>query len=366
MKKPFIRQCCLVAFSSILVFSLPAAYGQAPASARAHLHAGPQADTSTIAPDGTAHVTRVVPVPTTISLEAQKFLAQPVADDPTPVPLAERRRGTDAWQARAGESFRVHYNVAVEDTKIAGVPVRLVTPPTVPADHRDRILINLHGGGFDSDSGSLTESVPVAALSQTATVAVLYRLAPEHPFPAGLDDAVTVYKEVLKTHKPADVAIYGTSAGAILTGEVAARLKQLGLPEPGALGIFSGFGDWSKPADSEALFSLQGLSGHLDIPHPRVQAEAHYAAGTPLTDPVLSPLFSDLHGMPPTLFLTSTRDLLLSGTVILHRAFLRAGDEAQLVVFEALPHAFWNNESLPETREADEMMARFFTSHLGR
>ena len=325
----------------------------------------PQTDSSTITPNGTAHVTRVVPVPRTVSPEAQKWLAATVVDDPTPVPLAERRRGTDAWQARAGESFRVHYNVTVEDTTMAGVPVRLVTPPTIPADHRDRVLIDLHGGGFDSDSGSLTESVPVAALAGTKTIAVRYRLAPEHPFPAAVDDALAVYKEVLKTHRPGNVAIYGTSAGAILTGEVAARIKQLGLPEPGALGIFSGFGDWSQPGDSEALFSLQGLSGHLEIPHSRVQSQDPYAVNTPLTDPVLSPVFSDLHGMPPTLFMTSTRDLLLSGTVLLHRAFLRAGDDAQLVVFDALPHAFWNTESLPETREADELMAKFFTTHLG-
>ena len=69
--------------------------------------------------------------------------------------------------------------------------------------------------------------------------------------------------------------------------------------------------------------------------------------------------------MPPTLFLTSTRDLLLSGTTTLHRAFLRAGDDVSLVVFEALPHAFWNDPKLPETKEADELMANFFTRHLG-
>ena len=325
----------------------------------------PQSDTSTITSDGTAHVTRVVPVPKSVSPEAQAFLAQPVADDATPRPLAERRRETDAWQTRAGESFRSHYNVAVENSTIAGVPVRLLTPPTVPPEHKDRVLINLHGGGFNSDSGSLTESVPVAALSQTKSIAVLYRLAPEHPFPAALEDALAVYKEVLKTHKPKDVAIYGTSAGAILTGEVASRLKQLGLPEPGALGIFSGFGDWSKQTDSDALFALRGLSGHMKVPKPPVSGTDPYAGATTLTDPVLSPLFADLHGMPPTLFITSTRDMLLSGTTILHRAFLRAGDDAQLVVFEALPHAFWNDEHLPETREADEIMARFFSTHLG-
>jgi acetyl esterase/lipase len=77
-------------------------------------------------------------------------------------------------------------------------------------------------------------------------------------------------------------------------------------------------------------------------------------------------LYSDLHGFPPALFLTSTRDLLLSGTTILHRAYLRAGIDARLVVFEALPHAFWNNPNLPETKEADDIMARFFDQQLSR
>ncbi len=358
----------LLTLPSVLLLGLLALEGQR-SSSLPNGRAMPQTDSSTITPDGTAHITRVVPVPATVSPEAQRFLAQPPARDPAPQSLAERRRGTDAWQARAGESFRARYNVAVENTVIAGVPVRLLTPPAIPPDHRDRVLINLHGGGFNSDSGSLTESVPVAALSGTRTIAVLYRLGPEHPYPAALDDAIAVYRDVLKSHRPGNVAIYGTSSGAILTGQVAARLKQLRLPEPGALGIFSGFGDWSKPADSEALFSLRGLSGPLEIPRPRPQRpDPHghlYTGTTPLTDPVLSPLFSDLHGMPPTLFITSTRDLLLSGTTILHRAFLRAGDDAQLVVFEALPHAFWNEEALPETREADEIMARFFNAHLG-
>lgn len=373
LNKPQRKRCPLPTLTLSVILGATALHGQrSPSPVAAHAvpqHALPQTDTSTITPDGTAHITRVVPVPATVSPEAQRFLAQPPAEGPAPQSLAERRRGTDTWQARAGESFRAHYNVAVENTVIAGVPVRLLTPPAIAPDHRDRVLINLHGGGFNSDSGSLTESVPVAALSGTKTIAVLYRLGPEHPYPAALEDAVAVYREVLKTHKPGKVAIYGTSSGAILTGQVAARLKQLHLPEPGALGIFSGFGDWSKPADSEALFSLRGLSGQLEIPRaraPRPDPHGHtYTGNTPLTDPVLSPLFSDLRGMPPTLFITSTRDLLLSGTTILHRAFLRAGDDAQLVVFEALPHAFWNEESLPETREADEIMARFFNMHLG-
>jgi epsilon-lactone hydrolase len=83
-------------------------------------------------------------------------------------------------------------------------------------------------------------------------------------------------------------------------------------------------------------------------------------------DPVLSPLYSDLSGFPPTLFITSTRDVVLSATTILHRAFLRAGVDAQLIVFEALPHAFWHNPDLPESKEANKFMAGFFSQHLGR
>lgn len=89
-----------------------------------------------------------------------------------------------------------------------------------------------------------------------------------------------------------------------------------------------------------------------------------YVGKTNPRNPVLSPVFATLHGLPPTLFLTSERDMLLSGTTVLDRAFLRAGDRTQLIVFEGLPHAFWNDISLPESREAYGYMAGFFSEHL--
>jgi monoterpene epsilon-lactone hydrolase len=325
----------------------------------------PQTDSSYIDADGTAHVTRVVPVPGTVSPEAQRSLARQQSDAPVHQTIEERRSGTDKWQARAGEAYRKAYPANVGENKIAGVPVRIITPLTIPADRSDRVLINVHGGGFNSDSGSLTETIPIANLTKTKVVAVLYRLAPEHPFPAAVDDTVAVYKELLKQYKPEHIALYGTSAGAVLTAEVAARLRQLGLPLPGALGIFSGFGDFSQPGDSRAIYALNGFSGHLEPPSKNNPTDRSYTGNTDLKDPVLSPIYADLHGFPPTLFVTSTRDLLLSGTTILHRAFLRAGVDAELVVFEALPHAFWNDVNLPESREADELIGKFFDRHLG-
>jgi len=287
-----------------------------------------------------------------------------MSDAPLNQTLAERRSRTDAWQAKAGAEFRAMYPVNVNEATIAGVPAKVITPLQIPENKRDRVLINVHGGGFNSDSGSLTETVPIANLMQTEVVAVLYRLAPEHPFPAAVDDTVAVYKELLKTYKPQKIGLYGTSAGAILTAEVAVKLHQLGLPLPGALGIFSGLGDFSQTGDSQAIYSLNGLSGPLTPPR-KEPHDSPYVGSTNPTDPVLSPLYANLSGFPPSLFMTSTRDLLLSGTTTLHRAFLRAGVDAQLVVFEALPHAFWNDAQLPESKEADEIMAGFFDKHLG-
>jgi len=190
-------------------------------------------------------------------------------------------------------------------------------------------------------------------------------MAPEHPFPAGVDDVVTVYKELLKSYQPRHMVIYGTSAGAILTGEVAARIKQLGLPLPAALGIFSGLGDFARNGDSRSFFNLRGLDGELTVPSATPQP-SDYVGKTDPRDPVVSPIYSDLHGMPPTLFISSERDMLLSGTINLHRAYLRAGVDARLVVFDGLPHAFWYNPALPESIEANKLMADFFVKELGQ
>ena len=324
----------------------------------------PQADTATIEADGTAHVTRVVPVPGTISPEAQASLARSGPSGPAPS-LAERRAHTDAFRIRRSGEARRLYPVNVEEKTIGGVRCDVITPITQDEKKRERVLINVHGGGFNSDSGSLVEGVPIANLAGITVISVYYRLAPENPFPAAVDDTVAVYRELLKTHSPSNMGLFGTSAGAILTAEVAAALRQKRLPLPAALGIFSGTGDLSQSGDSQALYTVQGFNGQLNPPSKGPRTREYIGSADP-KDPVLSPLYADLKGFPPTLFITSTRDLLLSGTTILHRAFLRAGVEAQLVVFEALPHAFWYDFQLPETKEALQLMAKFFDQKVGK
>jgi monoterpene epsilon-lactone hydrolase len=319
-------------------------------------------NSSYIEPNGTAHVGRIVPVPPSLSPQAQATLRHVETDADVPMPLEKRRAMMDASTARAEKQWRKICPVTVASDTMAGVPVRRITPLHVPAANADKVLLDLHGGGFDSDSGSYTETIPIAYYARVPVVAALYRLAPEHPFPAAVDDAVAVYRELLKTHKPEQIAIYGTSAGAILTGEVAVRLKQLSLPEPAALGIFSGFGDFARSGDSIHLYGLRGFTGYLAAPGE--EKALSYVGSADLKNPVLSPMYADLKGMPPALFVTSGRDLLLSGTTDLDRAFLRAGDDARLMVFDGLPHAFWYNPELPESIEANRAMAKFLAGHL--
>jgi len=322
-------------------------------------------DSATFDPDGAAHITRIVPMPPTISAEAQKWLDSLDQQKPVPPePLAERRAHTDTWRKMDSAEALKLYPVKVEEAVLGGVRTDIISPLSNPTPNR--VLINLHGGGFNSDSGSLIEGIPIANLAKIKVVSVYYRLAPENPFPAAVDDVVAVYRELLKTYSPHNIGIYGTSAGAILTCEVAVRLKQLGLPLPAALGVFSGLADFSRPGDSWQLFTLNGLPGMLQPTDPKQLPDDPYIGKTDRRDPVLSPLFADLHGMPPTLLVTSTRDILLSGTTVLHRALLKAGDGAELVVFEALPHAFWYHFQLPETKEALELMAKFFDDKVGR
>jgi len=339
---------------TLLSISIPAARSSA------------QQNTATFTPDGMAHITRTIPMPVTISPEAQAWLASLAGKGPAAKTLEERRTRTDAWRKQDSDEAKKLYPVRIEETKMAGVRTDIIMPLSTPENHRDRVLINLHGGGFNSDSGSLIEGIPIANLAQIKVVSVYYRLAPENPFPAAVEDVLAVYKELLKTYKPKNIGVFGTSAGAALTAQIAVRLKQLGFPLPAALGMFSVYPDYSRPTDSQAFFTLDGLPGDLDVPDAQHMHEDAYAGKTDRKDPVLSPLLADLHGMPPTLLVTSTRDLLLSDTALMHRAMLRDGVDAQLVVFEALPHAFWYHFQLPETKEALGLMAKFFEKNVGQ
>jgi acetyl esterase/lipase len=323
--------------------------------------------------DGTVRFgSRVIPVPKSLSPEAKQYLMTPPWGDTLPnfdgqVPAWEIRAKVDAGLKELAAAARAVYPVAISEKTIGGVRCDLVTPPKVPDDNKSKVLINLHGGAFVLGSGSLIEAIPVAHQAKISVVAVDYRLAPEHPFPAAVEDSVAVYRELLETHEPRNIAIYGTSAGGILTAQTAAKLIQLGLPMPACLGMFTGTADMEDFGETANVFSVGGYWGDVAPPmdHPSSELGA-YRGKHDVRDPVMSPIHSDLSKFPPSLIITGTRDAMLSATSIFHRALRRAGAKAELFVFEGMPHAHWYAFHLPESREAVDIMARFFTENLGR
>ena len=250
----------------------------------------------------------------TISPEARRTLDRILnARMPPPLPGVVKRTLSGVIQKSTARR-RGTEGVVESRTEIAGVPVRLFARPGVNPETTPRLLLNVHGGGFEVDAGSLTENIPLAARLEAAVIAVRYRLAPKHPWPAPVEDLLAVYREALKSRSADRIVVYGTSAGAVITLQFLARLKVDGLPMPAAAGVFSGTADFSRTGDCEAFLPAV-VAGETTN-----QTLSPYVGQADRTNPMLSPLYGDLSGLPPVLLLTSTRDQFLSQTVI-HRVF---------------------------------------------
>ena len=296
------------------------------------------------------------PSPETVSPAARKAL-QSLPDATGPEDLQAHRAMCAELQRTLGGSQMERHGVRMDESTIAGVPVRIYAPPA-KANGPDGVLLNLHGGGFMVDAGSITENVPVSGYTGMTVISVRYRLAPEHPFPAALDDAERVYRELIARHGASRVILYGTSAGACLCAQLLVRLRERQVPLPRALGFFSGTADLSRRGDSEFFFRPERDR------IPSVEQFFEYVDRHDRSSAQVSPVFTDLNGFPPTLCIAGTRDFMLSQTALFHQALLAAGVDAQLLIFEAMPHAHWIFLDLPESDQAFRAMARFFTSQL--
>jgi monoterpene epsilon-lactone hydrolase len=229
------------------------------------------------------------------------------------------------------------------------------------------VLIHVHGGCYCLSPGEAgtSEAILMAGIGHFKVISVDYRMPPEAYFPAALDDAMTVYKSVIKTTSPKNTAVFGTSSGGALVLEMMLRAKQLGLPMPGAIAPGTPMSDVTKTGDS---FYTNELVDNVLVSRDGFchAATVVYAHGHDLRDPLLSPVYGDMHGFPPAILTTGTRDLLLSNTVRVHRKLRQAGVEAQLEVFEGMSHAQYQfDDRVPETKEAFGEITAFFDKHLG-
>jgi acetyl esterase/lipase len=249
---------------------------------------------------------------------------------------------------------------------LAGVPVLVVTPKDLPARNADRVLLHFHGGGYVLGSGKsgVQEAVLMAGIGGFRVVSPDYRLAQDHPYPAAMDDAVAVYKALLKTTSAEKIGVFGASTGGGMTLALILRAKAENLPLPAGIAAGTPWSDLSKTGDSyftnehvdNLLVSYDGWLG---------EAARLYAAGRDLKDPMLSPVYGEVSGFPPTLLTSGTRDLFLSNTVRMHLKLRQAGVNADLIVFEGMSHAQYHIlPDAPETRFHFTELGKFFDRHL--
>ncbi len=265
-------------------------------------------------------------------------------------------------------ALRAKMGVSVQASQMAGVQVFTVTPDSIAPENQRRVLLHVHGGGYVIGPGASgnAEAIMMASKGHIKVISVDYRMPPDAPYPAALDDVVAVYKELIQSTDPQRLAVFGTSTGGGLTLALALRAKAEGLPMPAALGAGTPWADMDKTGDSyfinenidNVLVSYEGWLG---------DAAKLYANGRDLKDPMLSPVYGDVRGFPPTILASGTRDLFLSNTVRMHQKLREAGGVADLIVFEGLSHAqYLSSPDAYETQQYFSELNYFFNKYLAK
>ena len=311
---------------------------------------------------------RVIRIPTSVSPEAQAYLAR----GPLQVPENPALDDIEGWRqrvaaidqmmlARLAESgATTPAGFQVDEISLGGLTVYAVTPPGLPSGDR-RIHLDPHGGAFIVGGGELCRATGIrtAAKLGMRVWSPDYRMPPDHPYPAALDDCMTAYETLLREHRPEELVVGGMSAGGNLAAALILRARDEGHPLPAAAVLLTPALDLSGSGDTFATnLGVDTVLTGSDRSELRL-----YAGGHDLQDPYVSPLFGDFSkGFPPTLLASGTRDVLLSSTVRMHRALRAAGVRADLHVLEAAPHGFFGGNT-PEDRELDDEVRGFIDAH---
>ncbi len=327
----------------------------------------PRAQATEMEDSGTLHLDRVIPVPMSVSPEARAAMQAGCAGVAARIanpPQLPDRSDLDGWRARIAATDelmvsvfreRVSDDADFEVDDIRAVRVFRITPSDVDAEADAMVLLDIHGGALVGGGGEVCRLLSTIAAQRTGLVtwSVDYRMPPDHPYPAPLDDCLAVYAALLDEQAPTRIVVSGASAGGNLAAAMLLRARAEGLPMPAGLMLLSPEIDLTESGDTFATNQgvdyvlVDGLGASIAL----------YAGDQDLSDPLLSPLFGDLAGFPKTLLQSGTRDLFLSNTVRMHRRLRDAGVDAELHVWEAMPHGGFFGA--PEDAEIAVELRRF-------
>lgn len=263
----------------------------------------------------------------------------------------DRGNGTSGWLTRVASGCRV------SDDELGGLPSRVFTPKHLEPG---RTVLYLHGGGFImyARSAYTVFLCRLATVLRARVIVPAYRLAPEHPFPASIDDCLRAYEALLQTGQdPDQLIIAGESAGANATLVTLQRARGAGLPLPaGAVMLSGGFDlSWASPSVH--------TNAHRDVvigPRGLAILKRWYRPGVDARNPLVSPVFGDFAGLPPLLFQTGDGEVLRDDSVRAAERARAAGVSVRLEVYPLAPHA-WHQLGtwLPETHTALRQISLF-------
>lgn len=283
--------------------------------------------------------------------EVRRMLADLVGGPDTP--FMERRVQAEKFAA----AFVKPPDIEIEAGELDGVPVEWITPTD---GHAARILFHLHGGGYvlGDPAGSRGFTSRFAQLARCRVVSIDYRLAPEHPFPAAVNDSVRAFRALLaQGHRSADIAIGGESAGGGLAVATLVAARRQNLAMPASLIAVSPWTDMR--CEAESFRRKAGVDPLLTQRSLKEMAEAYLGGADPRNDRA-SPALADLSGLPPMLIHAGSDEVLLDDALALLDAASRSQIEAQLFVWAGMIHV-WHmfHAMLPQGAEALRALVAF-------
>lgn len=268
----------------------------------------------------------------------------------------------DLWQ-RVAKPLRTPPGTRVETVELGGVPAAWISPKDL--DPGAPVLLYLHGGAYVAGS-SYTHRRMIGYLAKYAGMRALvpnYRLAPEYPFPAGLDDCLATYRALAETVPPERIAVAGDSAGGGMTMALLLALRDAGEPLPKTAVLFSPWLDLTGSGDSATTRSkADPMFNIADMP----KASAYYTPAERQREPLVSPVFADHSGLPPMLVQVGDDEILLSDSTRLADSVSAAGGDLTLKVWPGMWHVFqYYVRRIPEAEHALNDAGRYLARHMG-
>jgi monoterpene epsilon-lactone hydrolase len=303
-----------------------------------------------------------VPAPEGISDEAKKMWAQlpqlPLQGHDAKK-LAAVRKMTAIGEKAAFDKLSKIYTI--EDREINGVMAQWTTPTQLT--HKDKVMIFIHGGGMvvDTRKTQLSLQVDVANSLGVKVVSIEYPLAPEHPYPAAVNDIVKAYQGIIKEYGAENAGLLGTSAGGVTLATLL-RLKADGLALPAASAPISPEADMTA---SGFLFKALGLNDPVLPPYGTYTGVRAYDGKADGKDPLVSPVFGDYTGVTPIFLFSGTSELLGSDAIRIAANARSQGCDVTLYVNDGMWHvSIGNGTGVPELQQPYDEMIRFFKQHL--